>query len=140
MITLISAALWMAAIGQAALLVVSVQVPGKLNWRTQLPRLDAANRKLYVVATGYVVFTYLAFAVLTATLHDEFVRGDATAIGLALFIGLYWLVRVAVVDRIFGTDPWPAGRRFLVARIVLEAAFAGLAITYLGTAMWHLIR
>jgi hypothetical protein len=140
MTTLISLALWLAAAGQAMLLVVSVQVPGKLQWRTQLARLDAANRKLYVVATGYIVFTYLAFAVLTAVLHENFVRGEAAAIGLSVFIGLYWLIRVAVVDRIFGGDPWPAGRRFVVARIVLELAFAGLALTYLGTALWHLTR
>jgi hypothetical protein len=88
MTTLIGLALWLAAAGQATLLVVSVQVPGKLQWRTQLARLDAANRKLYVVSTGYIVFTYLAFAVLTATLHDRFVSGEATAIGLSVFIGL----------------------------------------------------
>ncbi len=140
MTTLISLALWLAALGQGMLLVVSVQVPAKLQWRTQLARLDAANRKLYVVSAGYIVFTYLAFAVLTAALHDRFVQGEAAAIGLSVFIGLYWLIRVAFVDRFFGTDPWPAGRRFLVARIVLESAFAGLAITYLGTALWHLTR
>jgi hypothetical protein len=138
--SLVSLAMWCAALGQFGLIAVSVQVPGRLGWRRQLPLLDDANRRLYVVATGYVVFTYLGFAVLTLAMHDDFVRGGRLATGLSIFIGLYWLVRVVVVEGIFRGAPWPDGLRFRFAHAVLDVAFACLAVAYLGTAAWHLLR
>lgn len=132
-------ALWLAALGQTLLLIVSVQVPVQLGWRTELPRMEARNRKLYLVATGYIVFTYLGFAVLTAVLHDEILRGDRSALALSAFIGLFWLVRLAVDFGLFGRSMWPAGRRFVLAHIVLDGAFAAFAVTYLGVVAWHFL-
>ncbi|MEJ3658122.1 hypothetical protein WEH80_34690 [Actinomycetes bacterium KLBMP 9759] len=129
-------ALGLAVIGHAALLTVSVNVPRQLRWRTELAALSPVNRKLMWIYGGYVVFTYLAFAVLTLVLHDELLDGDRAAVALAIFIGLYWLVRLAI-DPWMGRSAWPEGRVFLVAHVLLDLLFAFFACTYLGLAVWH---
>jgi len=95
--------------------------------------------KLFLVATGYIVFTYLAFGILTLALHDEMVAGDRAATGLALFIGAYWLVRLVIDWFWFGHRIWPRGRRFVVAHIGLELLFAFLAAVYLAVAIRKMI-
>lgn len=139
MTQLAGTALWLAALGQLLLVAVSVQIPARLGWRTELPRMEPRNRSLYLVATGYIVFTYLGFAVLTAVLHGELVRGDRAALALSGFIGLFWLVRLAVDALWFGHRMWPAGRRFVVAHVLLDGGFAAFAATYLGLVLWHLL-
>jgi hypothetical protein len=137
---MIGLALWLAGLGHFALLAASGQLPGRLAWRTELPRLGAANRKLFLVACGYIVLTYLSFGVLTLVLHDELVRGERAAVALALFIGGYWLVRLVLDFAWFGHDEWPPGRRFVLAHVALDLLFGYLTVTYLGLAAWHLLR
>jgi VanZ family protein len=135
----VGVAVWLGGLGHFALLAASGQIPARLCWRTELHRLSDANRKLFLVATSYIVFTYLSFGVLTFVLHNELIRGDRAAVALAVFIGLYWLVRLVLDWVWFGHRDWPPGRRFVLAHVALELLFAYLAITYLGLAAWHLI-
>ncbi|WP_232665479.1 hypothetical protein [Pseudonocardia sp. TRM90224] len=136
--TIFDIALWLAAVGHFTLLTVSVNVPRQLKWRTELAVLSPMNRKLLWIYGGYVVFTYLAFAVLTLVLHDELLNGDKAALALAIFIGLYWLVRLAI-DPWMGKSAWPKGRFFTIAYIALDLLFAYFACTYLGLAIWHAV-
>jgi hypothetical protein len=133
----VSLSVWVAGGSQFLLLAVSVQIPGRFQWGSQLRLLNELNRKLFVVATGYIVFTYLAFGALTLWLHDEMLDGDRAATGLALFIGLYWLVRLVIDWFWFGHRIWPAGRRYVIAHIGLELLFTYLAAVYLGLVVWH---
>ncbi|GAA1664024.1 hypothetical protein GCM10009765_11930 [Fodinicola feengrottensis] len=130
-------ALWLATAGQIGLLIVSVSVPRVLNWRTELPKLSPINGKLMWIYGGYVVFTYLAFSVLTVVLHSDLLRGDRSATALAVFIGLYWLIRL-LVDPWMGSGHWPTGRLFGLAHVALNLVFAFFAATYLILAGWHL--
>jgi hypothetical protein len=102
--------------------------------------MSEANRKLFLVACGYIVLTYLSFGVLTLVLPDELLRGDRAATALAVFIGGYWLVRLVLERTWFGHREWPPGRRFVMAHIALEALFAYFTVVYLGVAIWHLLR
>lgn len=131
-------AVWLAGLGHFALLAASAQIPARLDWRTELARLSPANRKLFLVATGYIVLTYLSFGVLTLVLHNDLVQGNRAAVALAIFIGGYWLVRLVLDWVWFGHRDWPPGRRFVLAHIALELLFAYFIVTYLGLAAWHL--
>jgi hypothetical protein len=90
------------------------------------------------VAGGYLVLNYLAFGVLTLLLHDEMVRGDRSAVALAVFIGLYWLIRVVIDATTFRTAPWPSGRLFRLGHAALVALFGYFSIVYLAVAATHL--
>lgn len=133
-----SLALWLAALGQVALVTVSVQVPARLHWREELARLGPFNRKLMWVYGIFVVLTYLAFAALTAALHTELLRGDRAAMGLAFFIGVYWLARIIVDVTYFDSKDWPKGTRFQVGHWMLNCLFAFLTVTYLALPAWQI--
>jgi hypothetical protein len=136
--TLFSIALWLAVLGHLSLLAVSAQVPGRLRWREELTRISPFNRKLLWVYGGFVVLTYLAFAALTAALHDDLLAGDRAALGLATFIGVYWTARLVVEFTVFHSRDWPPGRLIAVGHALLNCLFLFLAITYLGLVAWRL--
>jgi len=131
-----STALWLAGIGHFCVLIASFQVPGELGWKEDLQKLASFNRKLMWVHGGFAVLTIIAFGALTLSLHAEMLRGDRAALGLALFIGVYWALRIAVDFLYYDHTDWPRGRGFVFGHILLTSLFAFLAATNLGLVIW----
>jgi len=129
--------LWLAGAGHFLILFASFQVPYRLGWREDLKQLMPFNRKLLWVQGGFTVLTILAFGTLTLTLHAELLRGDRAALGLALFIGTYWTVRILVDAVYFSHEDWPQGKRFLLGHVLLTSLFGALAVSYFGLFVWH---
>src|SRR5260370_16603659 len=96
------------------------------------------DREVFGVESGFTVLTILAFGTLTLTLHAELLRGDRAALSLALFIGMYWTVRILVDAFYFSHEDWPQGRRFLLGHVFLTSFFWGLGVDYFGLFFWHL--
>ncbi len=132
-------ALWLAGIGHFCLLGASFQVPNRLGWKHDLVKLAPFNRKLMWTYGAFTVLTIVAFGTLTLVLHDELLRGDRAALGLAVFIGVYWMVRLLVDFFYFTHDDWPAGRAFRLGHFMLTSLFAAMAGTYLGLVAWRLL-
>jgi alginate O-acetyltransferase complex protein AlgI len=131
-----SVAIWLAGIGHFCVLIASFQVPARLGWKEDLQKLTSFNRKLMWVHGGFAVLTIIAFGTLTLALHAEMLRGDRAALGLALFIGVYWALRIAVDFLYYDHKDWPRGRGFVVGHILLTALFAFLTATNLGLVYW----
>lgn len=131
-------ALWLAGAGHFCVLIASFQVPSRLGWREDLAKLTAFNRKLMWVHGAFAVLTIIAFGALTLTLHRELLRGDRAAIGLALFIGIYWTARIILDFTYYEHKDWPAGKGFVVGHTLLTLLFAFLAATNLGVVVWHI--
>ena len=133
----LSAALWLAGIGHFCVLIASFQVPARLGWKEDLQKLTPFNRKLMWVHGGFAVLTIIAFGVLTLALHSEMLRGDRAALGLALFIGVYWALRIAVDFIYYDHKDWPRGGIFMIGHILLTSLFAYLAAANLGLVIWQ---
>jgi hypothetical protein len=131
-----STALWLAGIGHFCVLIASFQVPSRLGWKEDLQKLTSFNRKLMWVHGGFAVLTIIAFGALTLALHAEMLRGDRPALGLALFIGVYWALRIAVDFLYYDHKDWPRGGVFMIGHIFLTSLFGYLAITNLGLVIW----
>lgn len=129
---ILSLALWLAGIGHFCVLVASFQVPSRLGWKEDLRKLTPFNRKLMWVHGAFAVLTIIAFGTLTLALHDELLRGDRAALGLALFIGLYWALRIAVDFLYYEHKDWPTGPGFVLGHVLLTSLFAFLAATNLA--------
>jgi alginate O-acetyltransferase complex protein AlgI len=129
--------LWLAGIAHFVILVASLQVPYRLNWKQDLQRLTPFNRKLLWVQGGFTVLTIVAFGVLTLSLHQELLRGDRAAIGLAAFVGVYWSARILVDALYFSHTDWPKGAAFVVGHALLTLLFCFLATSYIGIFVWH---
>jgi hypothetical protein len=52
----------------------------------------------------------VAFGTLTLMFHDELLRGDRVALGLAGFIGVFWLMRVVMDFTVHTHADWPQCR------------------------------
>ena len=85
---------------------------------------------------GFAVLTIVAFGTLTLELHAEMLRGDRAALGLALFIGIYWALRIVVDFTYYEHKDWPRGGIFLIGHILLTSLFAFLSVTNLGLVAW----
>lgn len=129
--------LTLAGCGHFLVLAASFQVPSRLGWAEELPRLRPLNRKLLWVYGGFIVFVIVAFGVLTLMLRDEMVRGDRAAVALAGFIGLWWAARIGVDAAVFEHRDWPEGPEFVVGHALLTTLFVALAAVYVGLVAWH---
>jgi hypothetical protein len=138
--TFFDLALWAAGIGHFVILIASVQVPGKLEWKRDLAQLKPFNRKLLWVQSSFTVLTIIAFGTWTLVLHQEMLRGDRAAMGIAAFIGIYWTSRISVDAFYFSHTDWPQGRQFVIGHILLTTLFSCLALTYISVFVWNLLR
>jgi hypothetical protein len=130
--------LWLAGAGHFLILAASFQVPSRLRWKQDLKGLMPFNRKLLWVQSGFTVLTIIAFGLLTLTLHAELLRGDRAALGLELFIGIYWFSRILVDTFYFSHQDWPKGNQFVIGHILLTSLFSALAASYLGLFIWSI--
>jgi alginate O-acetyltransferase complex protein AlgI len=132
-----SLALWLSGAGHFCVLIASLQVPYRLEWKEDLAKLTPFNRKLMWVHGGFTIYTILSFGVLTLLLHDEMLRGQTAGRALAAFIGLYWFMRVVVDFIYYEHSDWPKGRAFTVGHVLLVLLFVFLSATYLGVSVRH---
>jgi RsiW-degrading membrane proteinase PrsW (M82 family) len=131
--------MWLAGAGHFLILVASSQVPSRLRWKQDLAQLMPFNRKLLWVQSAFTVLTIIAFGTLTLVLHQELLRGDRAAMGLACFIGLYWTSRILVDAFYFSHEDWPKGRQFVIGHFLLTSLFVFLAASYLGVVLWQAV-
>lgn len=129
--------LWFIGGAHFVILFASFQVPYRLRWKQDLQQLPPFNRKLLWVQSGFTVLTIIAFGTLTLALHRELLRGDRAALGLACFIGLYWIARIVVDATYFSHADWPTGKAFVVGHALLTLLFASLASSYVGLFVWN---
>ena len=129
--------MWLAGLGHFAILFASFQVPGRLRWKEDLAQLMPFNRKLLWVQSSFTVITIIAFGTLTLVLHNELLRGDRAALGLACFIGIYWTSRIFVDAFYFSHEDWPKGKMFVVGHFLLTSLFIILASSYIGLFIWQ---
>ena len=132
--------LWILGVSQLLVLAASRQVPEKLNWKEELPRLGSFNRKLMWTYGAFVVFTILGFSAMTFALHDELLRGDRVAAVFALFAASYWLLRLGFDTFYFDHGDWPKGAEFVVGHALLNALFAFLVFGYGSFAAINLLK
>lgn len=140
MTQLFDLALTLAGIGHFCLWIASVQVPTRLGWKEDLAKLKPFNRKLLWTYSGFTLYTNTCFGLLTLILKPEFLRGDRAALGLSLFIGIYWLIRIVVDFAYFEHSDWPNGREFVLGHALLTALFVALSGTYLGLFLWQVCQ
>jgi len=131
-------ALTAAGLGHFLVLAASFQVPTRLGWVEELPRLRPLNRKLMWTYGAFIVLVIVAFGMLTLALREEMLRGDRAAVFLCLFIGMWWTARIVVDTCVFEHADWPEGPAFVVGHTLLTTLFVFLAAVYLGLAAWHL--
>lgn len=93
-----------------------------------------------VVYCIFIVYMIIAFGTLTLTFHQQFLNGDPVAMGLALFIGTFWTMRLIVDFTYYSHDDWPKGIYFQVGHILLNVLFFFLVAVYMGLFILHKLQ
>ncbi len=126
----LSHGIWILGSLQLLVLTASFQVPARLNWKEELPRLSNLNRKLVWTYGVFIALTILAFGVLTFWLHDELAAGTRAARGFAGFIALFWVLRLAFDAFWLKHEDWPPGAGIAIGHALLTTLFTALALGY----------
>jgi alginate O-acetyltransferase complex protein AlgI len=135
----VSAGLWVGAVGHFMILGASFQVPKELDWKTDLAQLKPLNRKVMWTYGGYIVMMIIAFGVMTAVFHEQFLAGTTVALGLSALIVVFWTVRVLVDFFYFDHDDWPDGVYYVVGHTMLTSLFLLLIVVYASPLVVHLL-
>lgn len=84
--------------------------------------------------------TIIGFAVLTLVLHDAFVAGERSAAALAIFMAVFWTLRLVFDAVYFDSGDWPPGVDLKVGHALLNALFVYLALGYALVGAWAVTR
>jgi alginate O-acetyltransferase complex protein AlgI len=126
----LSNAIYAAALGQLLMLMASFQVPARLGWKQDIPKLTRFNQKVFWVYGFYILLSIVSFALLTWRLHDEFLAGELAARWIAGFIAVFWTVRVLVDIFWYDHRDWPAGNALVAGHALVSSLFCTLAAVY----------
>ncbi|BCM90862.1 hypothetical protein IAD21_02724 [Abditibacteriota bacterium] len=125
-----SLCLWLGSIGHFCILGASFQVPKRLGWHEDLPKLSRFNRKVFWTYGAFIVLCIVSFGILTLMLHGELLRGDKAAVALSMFIGVFWAARVGTDLFYFKHDDWPRGWEFEFGHVALTFLFSCLTVLF----------
>ena len=125
-----SLCLWLGSIGHFCILGASFQVPKRLGWHEDLPKLSRFNRKVFWTYGAFIVLCIVSFGIMTALLHTELLRGDKAAVALSAFIGVFWAARVGTDLFYFKHDDWPRGWEFELGHVALTFLFSCLSVLF----------
>ena len=126
----LSHALYAAAIGHLLVLIASFQVPARLGWKQDIPKLTRFNQKIFWVYGFYILLCIVCFAALTWRLHDAFLAGELSARWLAGFIAVFWTVRVLLDISWYDCRDWPPGNALVTGHALVTSLFCTLATVY----------
>ena len=84
----------LAGAAQLLVLIASVLVPFKLNWKKELSGLSRLHRQMYWVYGGYVVLAIVAFGLISLFNARELASGSGLARGICAYIAIFWGIRL----------------------------------------------
>lgn len=118
-------------------LAASFQVPARLQWADELPRLGRFNRKIFWTYGGYIVFCIISFGAVDLMNADALLRQGPAATAILLFIALFWTGRIVVDALYFRHEDWPRGELFVVGHTCLTTLFVVLAAVHWSALAWQ---
>lgn len=124
-----SGLLKLGALLQAIVLLASIQVPGKLNWKNEFQKLTPFNRKVFWTYGGYIfcIIIYMIITSFTLSLEDKL---NIPSLLWVAFIFLFWVARVGIDMFYYSHADWPKGAEFVIGHICLTTLFSTLVGIY----------
>ncbi len=113
-----------------AIAAVSLAVPSRLDWRRRLAPLDAFHRRLFWVYAAFVLYVNVGFGVISLLAAPALASGTDEGRMLAVFIALYWLLRLGVQVAVFDSQSVIEGPLDRLGYHCLTAGFVFLTVVY----------
>jgi hypothetical protein len=132
--TMLGSLIFMAGVGQLAVLMASALVPFRLNWRGELQCLSHLHRQMYWVYGGYIVLSIVAFAALSILNSRELASGSALARGFCAYVAVFWGIRVGL-QAVFDVKDHVTTWWLKAGYFMLTLMFAALTVVYTWAAL-----
>src|SRR5688572_18569271 len=98
--------LQLAGLSHLALLAAGIMMPRVVEMRSELEKLPCFLRQLFWTYYLFIGATLLGFGVLTFIGADYLARGEPFARAVAIFLALFWLIRLAVAVAVFRMEQY----------------------------------
>jgi hypothetical protein len=128
---LIEKLLFWCGIGHIVLCIGSLAIPRALHWNKHLSHLNPMLRQMFWTYAAYILTINLTFGLVSVFGTQALLNHSFLAKSITLFIGLYWLARIAVQFFYFDKSDAPKGLPYTLAEVGLVALFVIFTITYL---------
>lgn len=136
----VSMLIYVLGFAQFCILAASFQVPTRLRWKEELPRLSTLNHKLMWTYGSFIVYTIASFGALTLVLHDEILLGTRAGLALSVMMLLWWTLRLATDVFYFKSEDWPKGRFMQIGHVMLNCLFTFVLCGYGCVLVCHIFR
>ena len=107
-----------------AILIASAMVPGVLDWKNQLARLDKHVREVVWVHGIFIVLVIVSFGALLVARAGDLATGSPLARWTAGIIALFWGVRLILQFVLFKPSEWVDRWWLLAGYHALTVVFA----------------
>jgi hypothetical protein len=118
-----------AGVGQLGILLASVQVPTKLNWKRDLAVLNHLHRQMYWTYGAYVVLGIVFLGFVSLLCADELASGSRLGVVVNAYGFVFWGARVAL-QWVYDIKPFLVARWMRAGYHVLTVAFVSLTVLY----------
>ncbi|AYL96754.1 hypothetical protein [Mucilaginibacter celer] len=120
----------LAGFAQIALVLGSFAIPGILNWRGELVKVQILIRQMFWTYAAYILVINLCFGLVSALCYNTLVNGSLLAMLLCGFIAVYWISRVLIQFFYFDRGGFPMGIWPKLCEAVLVMLFVFLGVVY----------
>lgn len=126
----------LAGIGQICLAAGSTAIPGILNWKTELAKVNPLIRHIFWMYACYILVINFCFGFVSALCPNDLTNGSKLAVLTTGFIGVYWVSRICTQFFGFERKNFPKGKWLVFGETVLVSLFLFLCIVY-GLAFYN---
>ncbi len=121
---------FLAGVGQLALVVASLLIPRVLRWSDEVAKLRPLTRQVFWTYAAYIWSINLFFGLVSVMIPAELISGQPLSQALTLFIAIYWTGRVGIQFFYFDRSDAPKGWHIVVAECLLVGLFLALVAVY----------
>jgi len=122
--------IFIAGLGQIALVIGSLAVPKVLGWGTELSKVQPLIKQMFWTYSVYIFTINLCFGLISVFDYRELSNKSNLAGLLTGFIAVYWISRVAVQFFYFDRASFPIGKWHKLAEVLLVTLFVFLSLVY----------
>lgn len=130
--------IFLAGVFQIVLVLGSLVIPKLLNWKDELSKVALLIQQIFWTYAGYILVTNLCFGILSIWSPESLLDRSFLAKAVTLFIGMYWLARIAIQFFYFDRKSAPKGLIYSLGECALVSLFIFLTLVYLSAFYFNL--
>ena len=122
--------LQLAGVLHAGLLCAGIMMPRVVEMKSHVAKLPQFLRDLFWTYYVFIGGCIVGFGCVTFFYAEELAAGDALGRAVAMFLALFWTLRLVVAGFVFKMEPYLTNGWFRLGYGVVNAVFVFLIVVY----------